>query len=309
MASLGKAWEESALDLNFANDQRFGGATMLTVEGLGRDRCRVRVIVAVALLALLGAATALPAAAQTYITPSTPGWTFLTETATGSGAFVTGPGTPPSGSPGSIQLTVGNPGGELFYTQQFAGTPIASLAGLKYNTYVVSSALPVTATLQFDFDSDLTTVAVGYGGRAVFDPSLLGTVTAGTWQAWDPMTQKAWWGSGVPATRPLNTVCTQASPCTLAQIVTAFPNGGILTDQFPGFFGFKLGNGGGPSQVSIDSFSIGTSGSAGPVTTFNFALAAPPVASVAVPVLDAGKVWLLAALLGLSAFAALRRRS
>jgi hypothetical protein len=282
---------------------------MLTAQELERGRCSARGIVAGTLLALFGIAIALPAAAQTYITPSTPGWTFLTETATGSGAFVTGPGTPPSGSPGSIQFTVGNPGGELFYTQQFAGTPITSLAGLKYNTYVVSSALPVTATLQFDFDDDLTTVAVGYGGRAVFDPSLLGTVTTGTWQAWDPMTQKAWWGSGVPGTRPLNSVCTQASPCTLAQIVAAFPNGGILTDQFPGFFGFKLGNGGGPSQVSIDSFSIGTSGPGGPVTTFNFALAAPPVASVPVPALDAGKVLLLAALLGWTAFAALRRRS
>jgi hypothetical protein len=282
---------------------------MVTAEGLERGRCSARVIVAGALLALLGAAITQPAAAQTYITPSTPGWTFLTETATGSGAFVTGPGTPPSGSPGSIQLTVGNPGGELFYTQQFAGTPIASLAGLKYNTYVVSSALPVTATLQFDFDNDLTTVAVGYGGRAVFDPALLGTVTTGTWQAWDPMTQKAWWGSGVPGTRPLNTVCTQASPCTLAQIAAAFPNGGILTDQFSGSFGFKLGNGGGPSQVSIDSFSIGTSGPAGPVTTFIFALAAPPVALVPVPALNAGKLLLLAALLGLTALVALRRRS
>jgi hypothetical protein len=33
---------------------------------------------------------------------------------------------------------------------------------------VVSSALPVTATMQFDFDSDLTTATPSYGGRAVF---------------------------------------------------------------------------------------------------------------------------------------------
>jgi len=242
---------------------------------------------------------------QTYITPSTPGWSFLTETATGSGAFVTGPGTPPSGSSGSIQLTVGNPGGEFFYTQQFAGTPIASLAGLKCNTCVVGSALPVTATLQFDFDNDLTTVAVGYRGRAIFDPSLPGPITTGTWQAWEPMTQKAWWGSGVPGMRPLDTVCTQASPCMLAQIVTAFPNGGMLTDQFPGYFGFKLGNGGGPSQVSIDRFSIGTPGPAGPVTSFNFELAAPPVASVPVP--SAGNLLPLVVVSGPTAFAALRR--
>ena len=151
--------------------------------------------------------------------------------------------------------------------------------------------------MTFDFDNDLATVAAGYGGRAVFDPALLGAVIIpGVWQAWDPMTQKAWWGSGVPGTRPLNSVCTQAAPCTFAQIVTAFPNGGILIDQFPGFFGFKLGNGGGPSQVSIDSFTIGTAGPTGPVTTFNFALAPPPAASVPVPTLDNGQLLLLAVL-------------
>jgi hypothetical protein len=259
------------------------------------------------LLMLLIVATALPAAAQTYITPASPGWTFAVEAPTGAGAFVYGPGAPPSGSPGSVQLTAGNPGGELFFTQQYAGTPLSLLTGLGYSTYVVSSAQPVTATMQFDFDNDLTSPTLSYGGRAVFDPALLGAVvTPGIWQTWDPMTQKAWWGSGTPGTRPLNMVCTQASPCTLAQIMTAFPNGGILSDLFPGYFGFKLGNGGGPSQVSIDSFTIGTAGPAGPVTQFNFA-PAPPVAA-AVPALNRQNLLSLAVLAGLTAFHALRRR-
>jgi hypothetical protein len=55
--------------------------------------------------------------AQTYFTPSTPGWTFSEETPVASGGFVDGPGTPSSGSPGSYQLTVQQPGGGLFYTQ------------------------------------------------------------------------------------------------------------------------------------------------------------------------------------------------
>ena len=266
-------------------------------------------VLARGMLALLSAAVAASPMAQTYITPSTPGWAFVEEAPTGAGAFINGPGTPPSGSPGSVQLTVGNPGGELFYTQQFAGTKLSNLAGLKYSTYVVSSALPVTATMAFDFDNDLATVAAGYGGRAVFDPALLGAViTPGVWQTWDPMTQKAWWGSGVPGTRPLNSVCTQAAPCTFTQIVTAFPNGGILIDQFPGFFGFKLGNGGGPSQVSIDSFTIGTAGPTGPVTKFNFALAAPPPASIPVPALDNGHLLLLAVLSAFIGLGVLRRR-
>jgi len=262
-------------------------------------------------LASLIALSSMPAAAQTYITPSTPGWTFSEETAVASGGFVNGPGTPPSGSTGSYQLTVQQPGGGLFYTQQYAGTRLDHLAGLRYSTYVVSSALPVTATMQFDFDDDLTVTPTAYQGRAVFDPALLGSpaVILGAWQAWDPMTQKGWWGSGTPGTRPLNMHCTQAAPCTLAQIIGFFPNGGVLLDLFPGYFGFKLGNGGGPSQVSVDSFSIGTAGAAGPVTQYNFALAAPPVASVQVPALSNLNLLLLAVLSGLAGFVALRRRT
>jgi hypothetical protein len=246
-------------------------------------------------IALLAAAGCTLASAQVFIGPTAPGWTFVTELPTGSGAFVNGPGTPPSGSSGSVQLTVGNPGGEYFYTQTYAGTRLDQLAGLKYSTYVVSSALPVTAVMSFDFDNDLTTPTPSYGGRAVFDPGLLGAVTVGTWQSWDPMTQRAWYGSGTPGTRPLNSVCTQAAPCTMADMIAAFPNGGVLSDLFPGFFGFKLGNGGGPSQVSIDSFSIGTAGAGGPVGSFVFGLS-PPVTGV--PALSWPGLLLLTLLVG-----------
>lgn len=85
----------------------------------------------------LGCAVAF---AQTYITPSTPGWSFVTETPTGSGAFVNGPGVPPSGSSGSIQLTVGQPGGEAIFSSQFSGVRLDQIKGLSYNAYVVSSA-------------------------------------------------------------------------------------------------------------------------------------------------------------------------
>jgi hypothetical protein len=209
-------------------------------------------------------------------------------------------------------LTVGNPGGELLFTQQYAGTRLSDVAGLSYSTYVVSSALPVTATMQFDFDNDLTSPTASYGGRAVFDPALLGAVvTPGVWQTWDPMTQKAWWGSGTPGTRPLNMVCTQAAPCTFAQILAAFPNGGVLSDLFAGAFGFKLGNGGGPSQVSVDSFTVGTAGLSGPVKRFDFAPAAPPpplpVVATAVPTLSGEALLLLVMLAGLAAARALRR--
>jgi hypothetical protein len=247
---------------------------------------------------------------QTYITPSTPGWSFSEETPIATGAFVIGPGAPPSGSPGSFQIDVQQPGGGLVYTQQYAGTPLTQMAGLKYDTFIVSSVAPVTITMQFDFDDDLTVATTSYGGRAVFDPALVGSpaLVVGAWQTWDPMTQKGWWGSGTPGTRPLNMHCTQASPCTLAQMIGFFPNGGVLSDLFPGFFGFKLGSGGGPSLASVDSFSIGTDGADGPVSTFNFALRAPAPVAVPVPALGKLSLLLLAVFGGLAGCVALRQR-
>jgi hypothetical protein len=282
-------------------------AEMMTIDAMNRKRGRIRFAVAVGLLALLGTAASVPAEAQTYVTPSTPGWSFVTETPTGSGAFVTGPGTPPSGSPGSIQLTVGNPGAELFYTQQFAGTLLSQLAGLKYNTYVVSSGLPETANMQFDFDPGQSPPPAGYQGRAVFTPALIpSAVSVGVWQSWDPLTQRGWWGTGSPAQRVLAAKCPLSAPCTFSEILGFFPNAKLLAG---GVFGFKVGNSFSAAVASVDSFTIGTSGAAGPVTTYNFAPAAPPAASVPVPALGNINLLLLVVLSALVALVTLRRRS
>lgn len=234
---------------------------------------------------LLGISVAGGVCAQTtpaYITPSTASWAFVTETATGSGAFVNGPGTPPSGSPGSAQITVNNPGGEYLYTQQYVGTRLDQIAGLSYNTYVVSSGIPETANLQFDFDPGQMPAPAGYQGRAVFVPATIsGAVQVGVWQTWNPMTQRAWVGTGNPAARVLAAACTLASPCTWSQILATFPNAKMLA---AGSFGFKVGNSLSAAVVSVDSFSIGTAGVAGVVNVFNFAIAAPVPPPPSVPV-------------------------
>jgi hypothetical protein len=213
--------------------------------------------------------------AQSYITPATPGWTSLTETATGSTTFVSGPGMPPSGSPGSLQITVGNPGGQYFFTQQYSGVRLDQIAGLSYNTYVVSSAISETANLQFDFDPGVVPPNyTGYQGRAVFVPGLIaGGVQVGVWQSWNPMTQRAWVGSGSAATRVLAALCPLSNPCTWAQMLAAFPNSKVLANSS---LGFKVGNSFSAAVVSIDSFAIGTAGAAGAINRFNFAVAAPP---------------------------------
>lgn len=256
-------------------------------------------------LALLAIACCGITTAQVTITPSTPGWGFVTETPTGSGVFINGPAGGPAGSTGSIQITVGAPGGELFATGSYAGIRVDQLAGITYSTYVFSSGIPETANLQFDFDPGVVPPPAGYQGRAVFTPALLtpSPVTVGSWQSWNPMTQRAWWGSGSAATRVLAAKCPQSAPCTLAEILGFFPNSTLLVG---GIFGFKVGNSNNAGVVSVDGFTLGTTGASGPVIQYRFALAAP--AAQAVPTLNPGLLPLLAALVAAAGALVLRRR-
>ena len=246
------------------------------------------------------------AGAQVYITPSTPAWAFFEETPTGSGTFINGPPGGPAGSTGSIQLTVAAPGGELFATGNFSGIAVNQLSGITYDTYVVSSALPETANLQFDFDPGVPLVPpfTGYQGRAVFTPALLGpsAVTVGAWQTWDPMAQKGWWGSGSPATRLLASKCSQVAPCTLSDILGNFPNSKLLAG---GIFGFKVGNSNSAAVVSVDGFKMGTTGT-GPVVQYRFALALP--AATAVPATNSATLTALSLLAACAGGLALLRR-
>jgi hypothetical protein len=70
------------------------------------------------------------------------GWAFMQEVATGSGAFVVGPTTPPLGT-GSAQLTVDSTGREGLWTLNFAGTRLDQIETLSYSTYQpASTSLP-----------------------------------------------------------------------------------------------------------------------------------------------------------------------
>jgi len=258
-------------------------------------------------LAFIAMAGCTFAEAQVYITPSTPSWAFLEETPTGSGVFVNGPPGGPAGSTGSIQLTVAAPGGELFATGNFSGIAVSQLSQIMYGTYVVSSALPETANLQFDFDPGVPLVPpfAGYQGRAVFTPALLGpsAVTVGAWQTWDPMTQKAWWGSGSAVTRMLASKCSQAAPCTISDILGYFPSSKLLAG---GIFGFKVGNSNSAAVVSVDGFKMGTTGGIGPIVQYRFALSAP--IATPVPATTPAMLALLSLFAGCAGGVALRWR-
>jgi hypothetical protein len=212
-----------------------------------------------------------------YITPNTSTYAFQTATPTGSGSFVTGPVGEPNGSPGSIQLTVGDPntgtggGGEIFSTNNYAGTLYANIKGLTYTSYTIYPTLtPDAPSINLDFDSGEGSISSE--GFAVFTPGVITPsipIQAGVWQTWDPMTQNGWYGTRPP----LQNICSLFLPvkCTLAQILLMFPNAKIHAIGSPnnvGIFGFKIGNTGSPAIVSVGSYTLGTMGADGPITTY-----------------------------------------
>lgn len=161
--------------------------------------------------------------------PSSPSqWFFLNESPSGGvgiGSFVNGPATPPIGT-GSVSLFVNGTGRMNIGTLQFAGTRFRDLRVLRYSTYVDSASHAVNnfaaPSLQLEYDADSTDSNTAFQGRLVYEPYYSGTVTPNIWQTWDTL-QGKWWAS--PNTvSPVDNVCPQSNPCTVAQIRSQFPN-------------------------------------------------------------------------------------
>jgi len=166
------------------------------------------------------------------------GFGFVQETPTGSGAFVSGPNG--SDGSGSAQLTVDATGGEALANQLYAGTRLDHVNFLSYKTYQQAVGTNAT-TLQFDVDYDSTDSSTAYQGRAVFEPSLSGQagVTDQTWQTWNPLTAPSgWWQTGNAIVGGVNVgkACTEATPCSFAQLLASYPNASIrpITGQYAG---------------------------------------------------------------------------
>jgi len=212
-------------------------------------------------LVLMQSGVVAAAASTVVVSKGNPhGWFFFNEGATGSGAFVTGPGSTPLGL-GSAHLVVDTTGRESLGTFSAAGTALAAFTTLTYSSYQANPGTGNEATfLQFDIDYDLSDTDTSYQGRLVFVPPEASVLT-GTWQSWDALAGK-WWASRAPG----NTVCPQSSPCTIPQVLTAFPNAGVLADT-----GVLLFRAGGPSpggfDGNVDAFTVGISGND---TTYDF---------------------------------------
>jgi hypothetical protein len=219
--------------------------------------------------------------AVTQATSASLGFGFAEETATGSGAFVSGPNG--ADGSGSAQLTVDSTGGEALANGLYAGTRFDHLTFLSYKTYMkaVGTNAP---TLQFDADYDATDNSTAFQGRAVFEPSLAGAapVTNETWQTWNPLTAPSgWWQTGNAVVGGFNVgkTCTQASPCSFAQLLVAYPDAQIrpITGQSTGqpiAGGIWLKAGGawaGGFTGNVDSLTIGdTVGTVNGTATYDF---------------------------------------
>jgi len=152
------------------------------------------------------------------------GWGFVSETgATGSGEMVSGPATPPLGSGSARLVTPAAGDGVILAKEGYKGTRLDEITDLAYSTYRTSGGAAQAIALQFNIDNDVTDADDAWKGRLVFEPYYTETVNTGAWQTWDPMTQGKWWGTGAA----ISATCSIGSPCTWAEVLSAFPNAGI----------------------------------------------------------------------------------
>ena len=102
-------------------------------------------------LGLLGTASAAPTTLVKVTNVQKHGWFFLDDNGHGgSGKFVSGPDSPPSGT-GSVELgvTAANQG-YIFGKAGWAGTKLSDIKKLSYNTYVTTGNNTTAPALQID---------------------------------------------------------------------------------------------------------------------------------------------------------------
>ncbi len=220
------------------------------------------------LLMAIGLPLAAKAAATVTVTPqSMDGWAFVDDTndttVTATGHMIKGPGTPPLGI-GSAELETTSPiDGQALMKNAYAGRKFSDLTTLTYSTYVKAGNGTIAPSVQFSVDKDVTDSITSWQGRVVFEPYLNGTVTDGQWQSW-AANNGNWW-----LTKPglFNDTCPQSSPCTLNDLISAFPNIGVNGGSNAQIL-FKAGSGWTTQFVGdVDALTVAFSGNP---TTYDF---------------------------------------
>ena len=182
-----------------------------------------------------------------------------------------GPGTAPLGDGSArLQLSAATAGWIFAGAANLAGTPLANITSLSYNTYRSSADAGnnLAIALAINIDYDLTDAYTTWQGRLVYEPyaTVGGGVPQNTWQSWDTMAGK-WWQSGnaVVAGGNVGKACPQATPCTWAQVKTTYPNAGFHATL--GALNLKAGSGWTSFDGNVDRLTIGVNSVA---TTYDF---------------------------------------
>lgn len=199
--------------------------------------------------------------APTVVTVNTTalnGWFLAAEnTAGGSGSFVHGPGTPPNGG-GSARLQIPtSANGYILAREGLGGTRLDQLTSLSYSTYRTAGGPALAPSFFLTVDNDLNDADTGFKGRLNYEPYHTETVNTGVWQTWTPFTATSnwWFSNGTLATA---SGCTMLNPCSLTEVLAAFPNAGFR-NALGSPMGFKVGSGwAGGFDGNVDSLLIGT---------------------------------------------------
>jgi len=200
-------------------------------------------------------------ARQIEDTPPTRSWVFYYRSPTSTGAFVSGPGTPPLGV-GSFQMgtVLATDKGTLF-NYDHVGTRLADITALSYATYRdPASTAPAVQLPSMNIEVDYNGPAVAGGYTSlVFEPVYnpdQGAIQSGVWQSWRGI-PGIWW-----STRPINGCATPPCYQPWSDIVAANPDATIL-----GGFGVNQGSGSGGLIAATDALKISANGSS---WTYNF---------------------------------------
>jgi hypothetical protein len=220
----------------------------------------LQAVLALILLAglLMPAGTAQALETTHVVTPLSTDWGFVDDNGAGNGVtgFESGPDTPPLGD-GSFYIELNSStAGYIMGTQKYQGTLLSDITTLSYSTYTNLS--PAAMSFQINYDPDLTSATnpKPWYGRLTYEPYQNGTVTNNTWQTWDMLDGGAgeWWASP-NGNSTVDDACPQAAPCTLTDLLAAFPNIGIRDDADSAIV-FKAGSNWDGFAGNVDNFRI-----------------------------------------------------
>lgn len=209
------------------------------------------------ILFLLTAIFIIPVLAATItISPDNMnGWFSAAETGDAAPAqFVFGPGNPPAGA-GSARFVLDDGGDGVILVTSLVGVRLDEFTTMNYSTYVTQNTGVQTIALQFNIDFDLTDANSSWQGRMVYEPYYDNSVLTGQWQTWDALAGR-WWFTGLPG----RANCPISSPCSVATILSLYPNIGVQANPNLGAVLFKAGSGWTVFDGNVDALTLGING-------------------------------------------------